>query len=928
MIRPARHARAALAAALAAAVALSGPAALLSPAPAQAASVRDESGAAQKTVRVAYFSNDSDYQSEDENGVKSGWGYEYLQTLSYYTGWKYEYVYGDFATLMEKLQDGQIDLMANVSYTPERAEKLLFSTNPQGKERYYLFVSPTRDDLAGGDYQALQGTVVGVIPDMSQSVAAQQKLAEEGIDVEYRDYDTSTELFDALAAGQIDAAAMNDSISSPNASPAFYVGESNYYLAVPKSRPDLLADANTAMARLQMANPGYTDELKVKYTANGGTSGLSSGEERWLAQRSNTISIGYIDHTLPYANTSADGELEGSLAALVSELEDDFGAQVRVQAYPSHNDLYKALLVGDVDVAAPVVRSFARAEASDLVQTDAFASTAAVAVYRDGELSDALGTIATYPGALINNKVLGTKYPDSMLVACSSLVGCVDAVATGRAGATIIPLTSLDTVRSEYDISDLKTAELPDPVELNCWLRKGEPELLSILNKAIANSGDAVEAATLSRYSYADAESPLLRFYKKHQVETTVGIAVVLGGAVLGLANLLRRARKAEAEARLASNAKSDFLARMSHDIRTPLNGIIGLLEISSKHPDDPQLTASNRAKARVAADHLLSLVNDVLEMSKLEDGKVVLEDKPFNLVELSHEVYVIGQLRASDRGVTMTTDAGANLRYPNVYGSPLHVRRVLLNLVDNCVKYNRPGGTVSCTSETVGEKGDVVTYRLRIADTGIGMSEEFQKHVFEPFAQERDGARSSYQGTGMGMPIVKRLVEQMGGTIGVESELGVGTTFTVELPLRIDRHPELDAPRDESCDIAGMSILLAEDNDLNAEIACALLSDEGVVVTRAADGREAVDIFEAKPAGAFDAILMDIMMPELDGYEATRAIRVSGKQDAQTIPIVAMTANAFADDVRRAKAAGMNDHLAKPIDVDKIKHALAKFRA
>ena len=406
-------------------------------------------------------------------------------------------------------------------------------------------------------------------------------------------------------------------------------------------------------------------------------------------------------------------------------------------------------------------------------------------------------------------------------------------------------------------------------------------------------------------------------------------IGLLLAGTIAILAWSLHSAREAQRRAQEASAAKTAFLSRMSHDIRTPLNGILGLLEIGDQHPDNVELISQNREKAKVAANHLLTLINDILEMSKIEDHAVELENLPFNLTDLCRDIFVLGQIRANSRDVTLATSGPDTFAYPDVYGSPLHVRRVFLNLVENCIKYNKPGGSVHCSAEQMDLVGDKIVYRFIISDTGIGMSPEFLKHLFEPFAQANDDARSNYQGTGMGMPIVKALAKSMGGSISVKSELGRGTTFTVDLPFVVNRTPEVaDAPADaEDCDICGMSILLVEDNELNTEIAQTLLEHDGALVTTAANGKEALELFQVKPAGAFDAILMDVMMPEMNGYEATRAIRLCDKPDAADVPIIAMTANAFVEDVARAKESGMNDHLSKPIELEKLKATLGKYR-
>ncbi len=387
------------------------------------------------------------------------------------------------------------------------------------------------------------------------------------------------------------------------------------------------------------------------------------------------------------------------------------------------------------------------------------------------------------------------------------------------------------------------------------------------------------------------------------------------------LENALQKAER-------ASEAKSGFLARMSHDIRTPLNGILGLLDLSDKKGLPADLQAEYRKKARVAANHLLSLLNDVLEMSKLEDAETQLVEEPFDLRQILTEVFTIANLRAGENGVTISTDKFANMNHFDLLGSPLHIRQVFLNILTNSIKYNKMGGSVYCHSETVQEGPDSVTYRFHVEDTGIGMTQTFLDHIFEPFSQEHDDARSKFQGSGMGMAIVKRLVDKMRGQISVESEVGKGSHFAVTIPFRINHNPK---PQEEisvdDLSVEGMKVLLVEDNDLNMEIAQSILEDMGVNVICARNGQEAVRIFEEKSEGYLDLILMDLMMPVLDGFGATKQIRLSGKKDGPQIPIIALSANAFAEDVQKSKQAGMNDHLAKPINISLLKQVLSKYR-
>ena len=388
--------------------------------------------------------------------------------------------------------------------------------------------------------------------------------------------------------------------------------------------------------------------------------------------------------------------------------------------------------------------------------------------------------------------------------------------------------------------------------------------------------------------------------------------------------------RAAIQEADRANAAKTSFLSRMSHDIRTPLNGIIGLLEIDAAHPDDAALLASNREKMLIAANHLLSLINDILQMSKLESGEITLAHEALDLSRLSGEVQTIIGQRAAESGINLISAPGSdNARERWVYGSPLHLRQVFLNIYTNCIKYNKVGGSITTLFQQVVQSNDTVTYRWTITDTGIGMSEEFLQHIFDPFTQENTDTQSVCQGTGLGMTIVKGLIERMNGTIQIHSTLGVGSTFIITIPFEIAPLAAVSphTAAEIQISIQGLRLLLVEDNALNTEIARILLEDAGAVVTTVTNGREAVDLFRKEVPHTFDVILMDVMMPVMDGLTASRAIRALPRPDAKTIPIVAMTASAFAEDAERCLAAGMNAHLAKPLEMGKVLETLAGYR-
>ena len=897
----------------------------IAPIPAFAASTDQQV----KTVRVGWLVNNEGFQDGTPGERLSGWGYEYLQTLSYYTpGWQYEYVSGTFTELMDMLEAGEIDLMPNISYSEERAQKLLYSSNPEGTERYYIYAKPDRDDLSDGDPQALQGLTIGCNPGVMQTLVGQQWLADEGITCTYKEISSGGGLFDALANDEVDAIIMNDTISSPSASPMFYVGSSGYYFAVPKSRPDLMDDINSAMAAINRVNPRYNDEVKTSYSAqNSGSSSLAAPETAWLKEHDNTITLGYLTNQLPYCAQNANGEMEGSLASLATTLRDKFGITVKTVAISNNKQMAKALKGETIDVALPLFRDYWLAEQQGVVQSNSMGTVSLTAIHTGSDLNKDLKKIACAEGAIVNCFELESLFPDATVTEYPNGSEMLKALNKREASCVIVPSTRLETIRDTYDIEDFETQELTKTAELSCLISRGNPALLGIINKGIINAGESLSASSYSPTSYSAQESDTLRFlYRNRTVIATVIICILLTGIVI-LVWSLQRAQQEQQKADAANAAKTAFLTRMSHDIRTPLNGILGLIEIEELKDGDMQAARESRAKARVAANHLLALINDILEMGRIEERKVTLEHESFNLKELCDDALVLCKLRASERGITMldTSEPYAVDQY--MIGSPTHIRQILINLLDNSIKYNKHGGAVTFSSTVKPLNDERALFCFSVEDTGIGMTPEFLAHIYEPFAQEGDDARSKFQGTGIGMAIVKSLIDMMGGTIEISSELGTGSTFNVQIPLDIDKNPQARACADEqedNCSLAGMNVLLVEDNELNAEIAQTLLETEGIVVTRAANGREAVDLYVGRPAGSFDAILMDVMMPGMNGYEATRAIRLSDKPDAADIPIIALTANAFAEDAQTAHDAGMNAHLPKPLDFDKLKNMLA----
>lgn len=394
-----------------------------------------------KTVRVGWLVNNEGFQDGTPGERLSGWGYEYLQTLSYYTpGWRYEYVSGTFTELMDMLEAGEIDLMPNISYSEERTQKLLFSSNPEGTERYYIYAKPDRDDLAKGDPQALQGLTIGCNSGVMQTFVGQQWLANEGITCTYREYDGGSMLFDALANDEVDAVIMNDTISSPDASPMFYVGSSDYYFAVPKSRPDLMNDINAAMTAIARVNPRYNDEVKANYSAqNSGSSSLTGPERSWLKANDNTITIGYLKNKLPYCTQNDDGEMEGSLASLATTLHDKFGITVATVAFSNNEQMTKALSTGTIDVALPLFRDYWLAEQAGVILSNPMGTVSLAAIHSSSNLNSDLKNIACTADAIVNRFELENLFPDAKVTEYPNDNEAREALNKGRQVASLSP---------------------------------------------------------------------------------------------------------------------------------------------------------------------------------------------------------------------------------------------------------------------------------------------------------------------------------------------------------------------------------------------------------------------------------------------------------------------------------------------------------
>ena len=588
---------------------------------------------------------------------------------------------------------------------------------------------------------------------------------------------------------------------------------------------------------------------------------------------------------------------------------------------------------GEIDIAGPIIQDLYTQEQFQVILTDEIFDITPVVIYKGNEYRSSLSTIAATDTSLYSELMVSFLFPDAEIKQYDTQEECLEAVANGKVGATVIPSSKINLLNESPMTKSLSFAEMAKRQELALFTTRENRRAATIINKAIEQSSNVLNGVVLAQNSVSEKKMTLQDVFAEYG-GLAVGVSFVIIFVLLLLVYSLSVSRKKQMEAlkeaqdaNAANIAKTTFLNHMSHDIRTPMNAIVGFTDIAMKRKPDKEVENCLK-KIRQSSEYLMTLINDVLDISRIESGKLEYKPVPADLRDIINTVSSIARGYMENRDLNFCVSR-EELKTPYVMADELRIREVLLNIISNAVKFTKDGGTISFVAENCpGNDEHHVIVRYRISDTGIGMSEEFQSRIFDEFTQENDGARTSYKGTGLGMAIAKKYVDLMGGKIEVSSRQGVGSTFTVEIPLLIAEHVETEEKEKlkKDMNLHGLHVLLAEDNDLNAEIAIALLEEQGMIVTRAVDGKSALTQFCNTAPGTFDLILMDIMMPEMNGYETTKAIRnLSNRPDGKEIPIIAMTANAFAEDVQAALDAGMDDHVAKPMNMDILTSAIEK---
>ena len=904
-----------------------------------------------KLVRVGSFEDTFNYCNE--KGARKGYGYELLETLSGYTGWQFEYVTCDWSDCFEKLENGEIDIMGGISYTEDRAEEMLFSDEPMGEEKYYLYADLSRADISASDFKILDGKKIGVVMGTEPEVMLTEWEEKHGIKTQHVNISNNEDVKQKLANHEIDCfVSLEESYwAELGISTITRVGKSSIYYVLNKDRPDLKEELDNAMHALDEEAPFYTADLCKKYFSLDYKPILTGEEKAWL-RKHGAIRMGFLTSDSGVSTYDpATGEITGTITDYIQFAADCLGNQeleFQLVGYDDKEAELNALKSGEIDMIFHFDQSPNLAEEYRVARTNT-TWTANMMVVTNQQLftENKVNRVAVPQNKISLTRYIAFYYPQWEIVDCDTQEDAIKLVKDGQADCFVTGVSSEEKYSKNHGFYSVP---LPNPANSCFAVKSGNRSLLSILNKTIKAMPANMLTSSLAMHKSSARKVTLSDFIKDNFFMVLLVSSIAVAAVLLTILKLLRKARKAEAAAKKAANdtqelnaklqvavenaesanrAKSTFLFNMSHDIRTPMNAIIGYADLASRHLDDPAKLEKYMENIQVCGQNLLMLLNNVLDLARIENDKTEMEYSVSDVDKDFRNCIAMFRNQADSKGQTLTVTT--HLLHPYVYVDIPHLTEVCTNLVSNAVKYTGAGGTICCDiTQKPGEKEGWCDTVVTVADNGIGMSQEFQKHIFEPFERERTSTVSKVEGSGIGMGIVKKLVGLMGGTVAVESKIGVGSTFTVTIPCRIASEDETQAkretnPSDQKC-LCGTRILLTEDNDLNAEIATELLQEEGCTVDRAKDGVECVDMLEKAANGTYQLILMDIQMPVMNGYDAAKKIRRMDDPQKANIPIIAMTANAFTEDRQAALDAGMNDHIAKPINMNVLVPTLRKY--
>ena len=896
--------------------------------------------ASAKVVRVGSFEDTFNYVNE--KGARKGYGYELLETLSGYAGWPFEYVTCDWSDCFEKLKNGEIDIIGGISYTEDRTQEMLFSDEPMGVEKYYLYADLSRADISASDFKTLNGKKIGVLMGTEPEVMLAEWEEKYGLKTEHVNISNNEDVKQKLANHEIDCfVSLEESFwAERGISTITRVGESGIYYAINKNRPDIKEELDDAMRALDEAVPFYTADLYKRYFSMDYTPILTGEEKAWL-RKHGAIRMGFLASDSGVSTFDpATGEFTGVITDYIQFAADCLGNQeleFQLVGYDSKEAELDALKSGEIDMIFHCDQNPNLAEEYHFACTNTTWTSNLMAVTNKQHFNENnVNRIAVPQNKLSLKKYLAFYYPQWEIVDCDTQEDAARLVKDGQADCFVTGISSENKYSKKYSFYSVP---LVNPVRSCFAVNSGNRSLLSILNKTIKAMPVNMLAGALAMYKSSARKVTLSDFIKdnffKVMLISSIAVAVVL----LTILMLLQKARKAEAAARKAASdtqelnaklqvavekaesanrAKSTFLSNMSHDIRTPMNAIIGFTTLALSNIDDTDRVKDYLGKTLASSNHLLSLINDVLDMSRIESGKIHLEEVEVNLSDVLHDLKTIvsGQIYAKQLELYM--DA-MDVTDEDVYCDKTRLNQILLNLLSNAIKFTPAGGTVSVrVRQLAGKVRGCGQYEFRIKDNGIGMSQEFAQKIFEPFERERTSTVSGIQGTGLGMAITKNIVDMMGGTIEVQTAQGKGTEFTVCVPMRAQTEQR---PVEKITELEGLKALVVDDDFNTCDSVTKMLVKVGMRAEWTLSGKEAV--LRARQSiemsDVYHAYIIDWRLPDMNGIEVTRQIR-SLNDDT---PIIILTAYDWSDIEVEAKAAGVTAFCSKPMFISDLRETL-----
>ena len=875
----------------------------------------------QKIIRVGSFEDTFNYV--DDHGVRRGYGYELMQALAGYTGWKFEYVKCDWSNCFEKLENGEIDIMGDISYTDDRAEKMLYSEETMGEEKYVLYANLSDTDILSSDYKSLDGKRIGVLKGAKPENMLTEWEHKYGIHTEHVNVSGNEDVKKKLANNEIDCfVSLEESIwSERGISSVTTIGKSGIYFVMNKERSDIKQELDYAMRQLDQNSPFYKSDLYKKYFTLDYTQFLTGNEKSYI-QKHGGIRIGFLDNDpIVFSMDKKSGEIRGTLSEYIAYAKDCLGnhtLKFDIEAFDDYDKMIEALQNKEIDVIYYASQNSNVAEKKGYALSNTAWTYSLMAVTNQEKfIEDDTYTVAVPKNKVALKQHIAYYYPQWKLVDFDTINDAANMVVHGKVDCFI--MGSSQVLRFDGN-KNFKIIPLTKTMEACFGVKDGQATLLSILNKTIKAMPSDMLTSAIAMYDSTAYKTTFYSFLKDH----LAGILILGFSIIIVILLLLRKARRAEASAKEANLAKTQFLHNVSHDIRTPMNAILGYSELMKNELKDNDLpkVVEHLNKLQKAGNILLSIINNVLDMARIESGHMELDENYANIEDIRQRLIEMFEDEAKKKNIHVRYTF--NVEHKHVMADVTKVEEIFVNILSNALKYTPSNGSVEVNVDELScdEPGYMIV-RTSIMDTGIGMSQEYLEKIFESFSRERMTS-SKISGTGLGMAIVKKYVDLLGGTIDVKSVLGKGSTFIVTLKYKMADEKYYLNKQEENCEVDnaifnGKHILLAEDNDLNAEIAQTILERAGLFVDRVKNGIECVNKVIENPVGTYDVILMDIQMPKMDGYKATCEIRNLQDKAKACIPIVAITANAFEEDKKKAIDVGMDGHIAKPINIEDL---------